>query len=223
MKLYRKADFVVLPLAVLVTAMAWWVITRPTIRDCPTITGDDYNPSALLKCANRLIEIGEDKAYRVLISNASTMGVTPDDERVALLCRVLYQQDKERPLRPPPFGAPNVPYRSMAAEDWPDLPLVFSKGIPFLLVSGYIYYGPPPNVKEYVAYCRNSGVFRVEPYKLSCWSAGPDALHALFLSEKWSRIKWMDAGKGWSYGYDELLLQHQLHVQVERMKAHCTH
>jgi len=83
MKLYRKADFVILPLAVALVLASRWVMTRPTISDCPTITSGDYDPLALLKCANRLIELGEPGAYSLLVSHASQLGVTPMDERVA--------------------------------------------------------------------------------------------------------------------------------------------
>jgi len=223
MKLYRKADFVIVPLVVAVVATSWWLITRPTIRDCPTISGDDYNPQALLRCANRLIEMGEDGTYCLLRASASKEGKEPQDERVALLCRVLYKPSQGSPLHPPRFGAPDIPYRSMPATDWPDLPLAFSKDVPFLLVSGYTLFGVTQQTRLYVDYCRSNGVFRAKPYRIPCWREAIEALEALVLSDRWSRIKWVDSGQGWSYGYDQLELKHRLHVQVERMKATCKH
>jgi len=104
----------------------------------------------------------------------------------------------------------------MSDSDWPDLPLVFSQGIPFLLVSGYTRFGAPPDVKAYVGYCRSNGVFRTEPYKFPCMSDCLVAIRALSASERWARIKWVDAGEGWSYGYDELIA---LHVSTRRWTA----
>jgi hypothetical protein len=109
----------------------------------------------------------------------------------------------------------------MPESDWPDFPLVFSKGVPFLVATGFIRLGPPPNIKAYVTYCKENGLFRKQVYDVPLWTDALVALRDLVHSQKWQCIKWQDAGTDWSYGYDEQVVEHRLHMQIERMKNRC--
>jgi hypothetical protein len=214
MKLYRKADLVILPVVVLVTIISWWLINRPSIRSCPTMC--NFSPLGIERAANRLIQMGPEKAYLLLRSSASTEGTSPQDERVMLLCRVLYQSAGPQKLRPPPFGGPtDVPQDMWNSESWPAFPSVLSDDYPFLLSEGYMYFGAPPDVRAYVDYCHSNGVFRTIPFAPACWRGALDALANLYASERWRKVKWQ--------GSQEIELKHRLHLQVERSKGLCTH
>jgi hypothetical protein len=214
MKLYRKADLLIAPGVAIGLLLCWWLVTRPSIRDCPTL--HDFSPLTLQRSANRLINLGPERAYRLLRSSASTSGTTRQDVRVMLLCRILYRQSGAQPLRPPPFGGPSdVPESMWGSESWPDFPLALFHDIPFLLSESYGYYGAPPNIREYVDYCQSNGVFRTTLFGPTCWRDALSALAELRASERWRRVAWQ--------GSQEIELEHRLHLQIERSVGHCTH
>lgn len=229
MRLYRKAYFVIVPMIVVVVLavfLAWRFAQSPTIRTCPTITGGDYTPSALLECANRLIQLGPQRAYQVLRSSASDSDdeITPNDERVALLCRVLYCSAKAEPLRPPNFGRPFMPERSMPNSDWQSFPLEFSDGVPFLLVGHYRQLGLiTESGRDYLDYCYNNGVFRTNLFMIPDKYQALNALGSLLSSDKWKAIEWKaywynpgNAARS-GYAFTELFAIHRCHLQISRM------
>ncbi len=214
MRIYRRADFVILPILAVGVLLSWWLISRPSIRSCPTM--EDYSPLLIQRTANDLIQMGPERAYRLLRSCASTSGTTGQDVRVMLLCRVVYQSDGENAIRPPPFGGPtDVPESIWNSQTWPAFPLAMSDDFPFLLSQSYAYFGAPPNVRAYVDYCHSNGVFWTTPFAPACWRGALDAIAALCASEQWRNVAWV--------GSQEIELKHRLHLQVERSKGHCTH
>lgn len=195
----RKAWAVALVAAIVTIALAGLAVRlrseRSSLGDCPTL-GEDFTPTRLMACANRLIAAGEEQAYRTLRSEAprgarSSRLREMRAERVILLCRVLYRPRPSELLRGPYWGAPNIPYDSMPASDWPDLPLVLCDDIPFLITTSYLCLGPPPEEScAYLEHCRSNGVFRIPRYPIRSREDQEGALDALFSSERWRRVQW---------------------------------
>jgi hypothetical protein len=195
------------------------------IETCPSISGGDYAPDKTLYAANILIKMGESDAYMILKSEAKkkigggiiSVDTQIRDERIAILCTLLYRTESPKPLRPPMFGGPDMPYWSMKHVDWPCFPLAISDGVPFLLVSGYDLGGVPESGSAYLKYCKKNGTFRTKAYKIPPRQKAEKALEKLFSSTRWKKIKWKDAGQGWSYEMDEEWAKARISKQIDRM------
>lgn len=216
MKFYRRRDLFFVPALLVVLLVYWLCIPFRYINGCPTITGNDYSPSALLQSANKLLSLGDAKAYRVLRSCASWKGYDlPSDERVILLCRMLYVPRRGAYLRPPRLGVPvYLPQESMPHEKWPHFPLVFSEGIPFLLIDGYAVYGIPESSRKYLEYCRENGIFRRTLFNIPTEGETLCAIQTLVHSERWAAIKWGDAENKLPCVLNEAKVIHRLHIQA---------
>ena len=181
--------------------------------------GSDYTPDSMARSANALIAMGETDAYDVLRSYASE---TPRDtwhamlraDRIALLCRALY----EGCPRSPAYGGMLTPLQSADPADWPRFPLALSDDVMLLLANGRFLAGVPESSMSYLEYCKANGTFRKKPYAVPTKEEASAALNALFLSDRWARIKWKDSGQGYSYQYDEQSEKENLRMQIDRMQ-----
>lgn len=208
----------------LVAVAAFAMRSMKPLAQCPSITEGDFDPTKFLACVNRFIDMGHDKAFDTLREASSpkawrTRRQMLEAERITLLCRALYAPAPGQLLRPPGLGCPAIPYKSMPLEQWPHMPLAFSQGVPFLLVSSYDLYGLAESSGQYLEYCETNGEFHSQPYPIPSKQEAKDALTSLFESERWRAIKWQDEGPSWSYRYKERDLQQMLIGQVERIQA----
>jgi beta-lactamase regulating signal transducer with metallopeptidase domain len=189
------------------------------LGSCPSISGGDYSPGRAVRAANAIIAMGEKKAYEFLKSQARIRSGRFTAERIAVLCTLLYRTTAIKPLRAPRFGGPNIPYRSMSSTDWPTLPLTLSRGVPFLMVSGYSLAGHAEPAAAYLEYCKKNGRFKMVPYKAPTEGDAEKAMAELFASPRWKRIRWKDSGQGWSYDMSEEGVKDRLRKQVARMSG----
>ena len=197
------------------------------VWNCPTISGDDYAPDKLILCANRLIALGEEKACRLVRLSDSRLfrcavnkfRRSKNDERLALLGRMLYSYSADTAFRGPNFGIPDVPPEMQASQEWPHFPLVFVSGVPFLMVSGYLFFGiSPERGLNYFERCKSNGVFTAEPFVLPSKEESRVALDNLFASDSWRRIRWEGRSVGVAYRYSETVCRGRLFQQVDRMR-----
>lgn len=180
---------------------------------------NNYAPDKVLRVANFLIGLGEEKAYELLAAEAKKKDQFWDHNiQIAILSTLLWRNEETHPLRRMGLGgATNLPEHSMLEKDWPLFPLCFSEGVPFLLERSYIVAGHFEAGLDYLGYCRRNGIFRQQSYPIPTRDAAEQALAVLFASEKWRSLKWEDSGEGWSYKMDEDLVKTELQAQVRRM------
>lgn len=196
----------------------------------PKVAAPKYRPDLAARSANILISAGSNSACAVLESLAKLKPGTnwTSDEvanydsanrAICYLCRLLFSSNvPSEPLRPPRLGAcQGIPYNSMSAEDWPDLPFAIVDKIPVSLIQGYVLGGVPEAAESYLAYCRNNGVFRTGPYAQATRESATHALRQLFSSSAWRKLKWKDNGRGWSYDINEEFTKEVLLMQAERI------
>ena len=189
-----------------------WADTR--VWSCPRMEQDVYTPAALLKTANTLIQAGAVEAeaeLQALATAAEAPGKRLPDywayEKLIMLCRVLYEPAEGRRLRPPTHSHPMIPFETldaMTAENWPSLPLAFSRGIPFLMLENHtLIQGKTETGASYLMYCRKNGKFRRRAFVIPSEKDARSAADALLTSDRWRRLRWSASGgkKGgeWSY------------------------
>jgi hypothetical protein len=105
----------------------------------------------------------------------------------------------------------------MPEKAWPTLPFVIQDGIPLSVCQGYILSGMPERAESYLAYCRSNGVFRAAPFSRVTRQSASHALHQLYDSTAWKRLKWKDGGVDWSYDLSEEYTKELLQMQVEHI------
>ena len=165
--------------------------------DCPSMSGGDYRVLEMLSHANKVIEMGEPKAYRFLLSEASCPirnAGSLHQEKVALICMLVYPPEDGDVLRGFSIGSDNLPHASMPAKEWPRFPLVISRGIPFLMVYDFNLGGPVEEASHYLDYCRKTGAFRTATYQVPTAREAEAALKLLFCSSRWEAVDWQNAG-----------------------------
>ncbi len=167
-----------------------------------------YTAAALAEAVNHFVALGEEAAVqelRGLLSDRTTdlkHGYS-HTERVGWMCRILFEPKADEPLRPPGFGTSHLPHRTMPLKSWPLFPVALSGSTYFVMSDGYTRFGVPEDAKDYLAYCRQTGVFRKTPVPVPSRTQALKDAAALKQSKLWQVIKWKDSGEGWSYTMDE--------------------
>lgn len=167
-----------------------------------------HTSASLAEAVNYFVALGEEAAVqelRGLLSERSAdlkRGYSAT-ERVGWVCRILFEAKAEEPLRPPGFGTSHLPYRSMPLKSWPLFPVASSGSTFFVLSEGYTLFGATEDPREYLTYCRQTGVFRKTPVPVPSKAQALKDAMALKQSPVWKAIKWTDSGAGWSYTMEE--------------------
>ena len=103
-----------------------------------------FNAATLAIAVNHFVAVGQEAAIKELaeLGTAEPLrdGVYPA-ERVGWMCRVLFEPKGHEPLRPPMYGALQLPYKSMPLAKWPLFPVALSGSSYFVLSEGYLLKG----------------------------------------------------------------------------------
>lgn len=158
------------------------------IEDSASISGNDYDPVTLLKSANKLIDLGKEEAIQQLRQYLKYSNDKPDSvqsafksqERVILLCRILFEPQSNKKFRAPMLGAPVLFSKSLNESDWKLLPLEFVDGIPFLMVNGYLLRGQPETGEMYLDYCIENANWHGKKYLIPNKDSFNKALSKLY-------------------------------------------
>lgn len=169
----------------------------------------------MVRCANRVIKMGEQSGYEYLRRYSIRRNMFESDqerdERVALLCRLVYGSKDGTTLRGPVFGTPDLPAAFVSTDVWPDMPLVLSRGVPFLLASDYCLAGPRETGAMYLEYCHRHGLFRKDPHVSPTREEQEKAVQDLLDSQRW-RDSWTGARE--TFGVNEEAVRQRLQQQV---------
>jgi hypothetical protein len=170
-----------------------------------------FSPATLAEAVNRYVAIGEDAAIKEL-QQASLQESSQTEffagkgysvnERIGWVCRILYEPRGHSPLRAPKFGVLALPEKTMPAENWPLYPVALSGSTYIVLKQGYTASGTPEELKHYLAYCKNNGVFRKTPVPVPTKEQAEQDVATLRQSASWKAIKWED-GRGFSFPMGE--------------------
>lgn len=167
----------------------------------PGFLGTKFNPRPLIIAVNELQKLPQEHAGRVLLSYSERAWSEPDSifDRVLLVARVLFT---------PKDGSPPVPSLNQGMPDLqepedrtliPLFPLHVYRGIPFLLVGGYLVGGEPESPAAYLAWCAEYCRVRSTPII-------PDDDPLASVDEFLQSSAWKELNpKPWHYG----MLRHQ--------------
>jgi hypothetical protein len=176
-----------------------------------------FNSVTLAEAVNHYVTIGE-TATIVELQQLAAQEKSGGDffsshgfslgERIAWVCRILYEPRGHSPLRAPKFGVLSIPERTMPIEKWPLYPVALTGSTYVVLNQSYTPNGRPEDVEHYLAYCKNNGVFRKSLVGVPTREQAMEDAAALRQSEPWKAIKWQDddgfsypMGESWTWGF----------------------
>jgi hypothetical protein len=172
------------------------------------------NPATMTLAANQLIQMGPAAAYHYLRNHADAY----NEFSCAIACRLLYRPKAGMILREPLFGMLPLPHLTMPKELWPDLPIVFEQGVPFLLPVRPLVVTMGEDPTTYVDYCHENGLFRATPYSIPTKEKASAALASLLASPRWKALKWQDQSGNEFYTFSAGRSLKQLRSEVEAMQ-----
>jgi hypothetical protein len=170
-----------------------------------------FTSATLAEAVNRYIAIGEVATIKELQQVSSQESSQTElfagkgfsvNERIGWVCRILYEPRGRSSLRAPKFGELAMPEKTMPAEKWPFYPVAFSGSTFVVLKEGYTEDRTPEELKHYLAYCKNNGVFRQVPIPVPTKEQAEKDVANLRQSDSWKAIKWENNG-GFSYPMGE--------------------
>ena len=184
-----------------------------------------FTCAVLAEAANHFVALGEKPAIKELEDLTSDWskdhrgGDFSKNERVAWVCRILFQPKEKEPLRQPAFGGLFLPHNSMPLKTWPLFPVASSGKSYFVLSEGYELAGQPEVPKNYLKYCRTDGKFRTERVPIPTRDQALEDLRELRKSDAWKAIKWKDSGPGFSYTFSEDWAWRFIEGEAEKIPA----
>lgn len=114
-----------------------------------------------LRTAIKLQSMSQEEAEATLRAWAQD---TNNNEKVAILCRMLFESENDEPLRRPRLGDPVFVGGEMS--NWPLEPITIYKDIPICIVSGYVIGGLPEHGMNYLNYSIKNGSWTKRRYTL---------------------------------------------------------
>jgi len=188
-----------------------------------------FTSASLAEAVNHFVAIGEAATIKEF-EKASLEDASHNDwisnrgfcvnERIGWVCRILYTPKEPSPLlvpksgnlipgntvplRAPRFGSLNIPENTMPIEKWPLFPVAVSGSTYVVLKQGYTPDGRTEDLKHYLAYCKNNGVFRTAPVSVPTRKQAEKDVANLRQSDQWQAIQWM-SNDGFSYPMGEQL------------------
>jgi hypothetical protein len=147
----------------------------------PVFSGHKYKVDPYIRAAMALQAIGKEQACKQLASFAEK---TDNNDKVIVLCRMLFKEKKDGKFRRPSIGAPFFVGKTSMA-DWPREPIEIVDGVPLLITWGYLVYGLPESAESYLNYCQESCDWNDYKFKKKTYDEQTKALTKLFDSKKW--------------------------------------
>lgn len=221
------------------TRLAIQIVFAALVVNCPAQTNtlqdailsfpDDYRPDEAIRSANLLIAAGERRAYDALwwaAQQEDSLGFHhPANEKVLLLCRLLFRpKEPDKPIRMAYDGL-RVPVDPKDYLRWPDYPFVITNEIPLLLprfLSSQARLGlalrGPEAAWTYLDVCQRGGVFRSEPFPTPNLLTTSNAVKQVLTSADWQTLNWEDSAQQSLGAAPRMWAEKNIWEQVENMK-----
>jgi beta-lactamase regulating signal transducer with metallopeptidase domain len=116
-----------------------------------------------MEIANRLLELSETERIKVM----RELGSRELDGPLVVLCRMLIESRDAKPLRAPKFGSPLLLPGDYREGENHQLPLVFIRDMPLLVVKGYRLAGEKETALNYFEEMLAQGQWRTKRYDTS--------------------------------------------------------
>ena len=162
------------------------------LDNCADFQIQNYKVYPYLSVAVELQNMGTERRIQAIRSLAKNQ---VNDNKIIVLCRMLFEMEKESEFRRPRIGDA-VFLGGTDYSDWPLEPIEIINGIPVLIVSGYSVAGKPETALSYLEYCITYCSWHTERYELKSDAEKQIAINLLIASQKWKKqlleeeIKW---------------------------------
>jgi hypothetical protein len=143
----------------------------------------DFRVDPYIRKASELQALGKDKAIDSLMECCK---IRDQDNKVIILCRMLFKQKGKEEFRRPMIGEP-VFFGKTDYEDWPLEPIELVDGVPFLITFGYAIEGEPELSESYIRYCVQHGDWNDAKFEPKTEQEKQKALDKLLASPKWRK------------------------------------
>jgi hypothetical protein len=180
-----------------------------------------FNCATLADAVNHFVGLGEDASVKELQELAGVEAAEAEqnrgfnvrgfsiNERVAWVCRILFEPKNGAYIRAPKFGKLDIPEKFMPIAKWPLYPVVLSGSTYFVMSESYSDdNNVPEEPKHYIEYCKANGNFRKTPVKVATKTQVLKDADALRQSPPWQAIQWVDdsgysypMGEQWTWGF----------------------
>jgi hypothetical protein len=170
------------------------------LKELPPVEQGKYKADPYIKAAEQLQATGRTDASRQLVALAQLNTDSFSDQRVAVLCRMVFTQRAGSSFDRPELGAPeflgdpqgssislNNSRDSSCFRTWPLEPIEIGNSVPFLVVRGYMNEGivDPHYMESYVRYCVANCDWSSVRFTTKTMEQKKDALTKLLASHKW--------------------------------------
>jgi hypothetical protein len=162
----------------------------------------EFTAAGLAEAVNHFIALGEKAAVKELLGLESDFITECSrdfrvNERIGWVCRILFQP-KTEPIRPPGYGALDLPDSMVRdSKNWPLFPIALSGSTYFVLSEGYSLEGKAERPRDYIDHCQRVGVFRTKPIPVPTKQRAMADAKTLRESAVWKTIRWQDCWSDW--------------------------
>jgi hypothetical protein len=171
-----------------------------SLSDLPAVQQGKYKVDPFIKAAEQLQAVGRTNASRQLLALARQTTDSFSDQRVAVLCRMVFSRHAGSEFERPELGAPeffgdppgasislNNSRDSSCFRTWPLEPIEMVDGVPFLVVRGYSVEAivDPHYMESYVRYCITNCDWSSVHFTPKTAKQKNEALTKLLASRKW--------------------------------------
>lgn len=183
-----------------------------TSRELRIFKNAAFSVNDLIDGANHFIELGSkdgiqelkrlanDTKYAEEVRASETLGFSVG-ERIAWICRIVFEPEAKKSIRRPAFGAHTFP--PCDDKSWPLYPLVQSGPAFWVLSAGYNGAGFPEFPSSYIDYCAANGRFRAVKVPLVTKEEAAAQLNAILTSPAWKALVWKGRRLGSSWELKE--------------------
>ena len=173
-----------------------------SLASLPSIEGGNYKVDPYIEAAAELQASGKDAACIQLLALAhSSEGSNYEgSQRITVLCRMLFVKRPGLEFRRQALGAPQFlgddrPFGPLSSDDpsfkkWPLEPIELAHGVPFAVVTGYLYEGfwDPTEAESYVRYCMTNCDWSAVHFAAMSKKQKEAALREFLSSPKWKPL-----------------------------------
>lgn len=200
------------------------------VHDSSTLDGGNFNPALLIEAVNALRLFDKEHVLEALRTYSrlatSDRARRPlydlDEYRISLVSRLLFvRRDGKKTMPAVEVGETLIDLEA-PSDKWPMFPLALEKGVPFLVVSGYITHGPPWDPMGDLDYYRHRCELRPRPLIPS--APYLDAANSFISSERWQSLTFVDWAVGARMAHEKMLREQALRAidTAARERANAT-
>jgi hypothetical protein len=137
-----------------------WRVNRVSLADLPYLQMETYDyrnayrVDPYIQVAHRLQVMGKAAACKKLLA-LSDSEHSDYDEKIAVLCRMLFAKRLGSDFRPAGIGD-FIFFGGTDSSDWPLAPIEIIDGVPFDITWGYTLHGNSEPPQEYIRYCMSN-------------------------------------------------------------------